>query len=103
MNPITTSELSHGAHPRLGNNVHNRAKHDRKPARLGILQETRGMVLTVGRLACDAPHGSIIHHTTGNFLVDRSSLEVNNSGEVMQQPKPNADDLATVQLFQKEQ
>ena len=88
----------HGSHPRFGNNVHERLKHDREPTRLGIIQETRAMVLTVGRLAVDLPHGATIHHSTGNFIVDRSDSTMANNGNVMIQPETSTDSSNSVTI-----
>ena len=44
------------------------------------------MVQTVGRIAYDLPHGSIVHHATGDFVVDRSDLTKADNGDTMIQP-----------------
>ena len=94
MNPLTANQLSQGANQRLGNNVHHRSRRDRAPANLGIMQEYEAMKQFVARAGKGLPNGSIVHHSTGDYIVDRSDIDADNGGTMIV-----PEDAATARVF----
>jgi len=97
MNTTPTSQF-HGSHPRLGNNVHHRQRKDKDPQRLWLMQEEVSRIFTISRLSSGLPHGSVVHHATGDFVVDRSDVAVADNGGALIQPATTADSANSVTL-----